>query len=124
MESDINTEVRACLALAEAFDQKDISCPKHSHELQDELESKYGKNKKKEHRDLKAEMEGRLNVMYDLINNRPLSHHDIRNGYAREHLIYLLGCQIYSLAKQIHKESFFTAIQQGKAEPTEGSLAK
>jgi hypothetical protein len=123
MEGDISTEVRACLALAEAFDKKDISCPPHNH-MDDELEGKYGRRKKDKHRDLKSEMEGRLNVMYDLINNRPLSHHDIRNGYAREHLIYLLGCQIYSLAKQIHKESFFTKTQQGLAEPCKGSLTK
>ena len=124
LHGDIETEVRACLALARAFDRENIQCPPHSNQIDQGAKEMSIDTKSKEIRNYADEMKGRLNAMYDLITNAPLSPRETEHGRTREHLIYLLGCQIYSLAKAIHKESFFTKIQQGKAEPSEGSLTR
>ena len=121
LQGDIEAETRACLALAKLYDEEDIMCPSSMHSLID-------KDKSQPHihdetlGDIKDAIMCRLNAMHSLINNEPITKQDKEHGYSREHLIYLQGCNIYQLAKQIHKESFITEDKQGKAEPTEGSL--
>ena len=123
MNENIDEEVRACLALAEAFDGMDLTFPPCLN--YEDGNGEKGKRKRKETAvDYVEQVKARIVILSDLIDGKPLSKHDKHNGYAREHLIYLLGCQLYSLTKKIHKESFFSKDQQGLAEPCGGSLTK
>lgn len=121
LQGDIEAETRACLALAKLYDQEDIICPPHSNQMTDNDISSTSIDCETQG-DIKDAIMCRLNAMHSLINNEPISELDKEQGNSREHLIYLQGCYIYQLAKQIHKESFITKDMQGKAEPTDGSL--
>lgn len=117
----MDTETEVCLALAKAYDTEDLRCPPHTHSNNTKAKSPaIVKGAPKQHfRDI---IVSKLTVMYELINEMPLSEQQLETKQSRSYLIHQLGCELYELTKANHKESFFSAQSLVMAEPHGTSL--
>jgi hypothetical protein len=119
-QGDIQTEVDACLALAKAFDMENLRCPPHSNEY---LITNNDNETFIDNAEGETEKLARISFyIAEICRGRPMDQKHLDRGYTRKSVIYLLACNAYQLAKNIHKESFIFKESSVSTESCKGSL--
>ena len=119
-QGDIQTEVEASLALAKAFDMEDLRCPPHSNEY---LDANNNNETYIDNAEDETEKLARIGFyIAEICRGRPMEQKHLDRGYTRKSVIYLLACNAYQLAKNIHKQSFISEESSVSTESCKGSL--
>ena len=101
-DGDIDREVGILIKMAEAYDKGSLPSPLVQESEKEFSDYTYLGKKFAEREKLARKAQDLIN----LCRGQPMSETDKQLGYSRYEIMYLLSCQLYTLAKEMHKESF------------------